>query len=60
MTDKRQFTLRVQPDVFTKMKYIADEENRSISMAIEFLMKQKIKEYESENGVIDLAALPAE
>jgi len=60
MTDKRQFTLRVSPDVFTKMKFIADEENRSISMAIEFLMKQKIKSYEEDSGVIDLAALPAE
>jgi hypothetical protein len=57
MTDKRQFTLRVQPDVFLKMKHIAEEENRSVSMAIEFLMKQKIKEYESLNGLIDAAAL---
>ena len=60
MTDKRQFTLRVQPDIFSKMKYIADCENRSISMAIEFLIKLKIKEYESENGVIDLDSLPVE
>ena len=60
MTDKRQFTLRVQPEVFAKLKFIADEENRSISMAIEFLIKQKIKDYEAKNGIIDLAVLPAE
>jgi len=60
MTDKRQFTLRVQPDVFTKMKHIADSENRSISMAIEYLMKLKIKEFEDENGAIDLEILPVE
>lgn len=60
MTDKRQFTLRVHPDVFAKMKHIADLENRSISMAIEYLMKLKIKDYEIEHGVIDLESLPAE
>ena len=60
MTDKRQFTLRTQPDVFAKMKYIADAENRSISMAIEYLMKLKIQSFEADNGTIDLEALPAE
>ena len=60
MTDKRQFTLRVQPDIFSKMRHIADDENRSISMAIEYLMKQKIRDFEMEHGEIDLEILPAE
>ena len=60
MTDKRQFTLRVQPEVFVKMRYIADCESRSISMAIEHLLKLKIKDFEAENGIIDLESLPDE
>lgn len=51
-TEKRQFTLRVQPDIFEKMKYIAELEHRSLAMQIEYLMKRNIEDYEKENGVI--------
>lgn len=53
-TDKRQFTLRMQEDNFLKIKHIADEEKRSISMQIEFLVESCIKEYEQANGEIIL------
>ncbi len=51
-TDKKQFTLRLQEDNFEKIKYIAEENKRSIAMQIEYLIVQAIKEYEDEHGVI--------
>lgn len=36
------------------MKYIASENNRSLAKEMEYLCKQRIKEYESKNGVIEL------
>lgn len=52
MGDKRQFTLRLQDEVFDKIKIIADTENRSIAMQIEFAVKKYIADYEKKNGII--------
>lgn len=51
-TSKRQFTLRVQPDIFEKMKYISELEHRSLAMQIEYLMKKNIEDYEKEHDTI--------
>lgn len=51
-TDKRQFTLRVQPESFEKLKYISDMEHRSISMEVEHIVLSYISEYEKINGEI--------
>lgn len=51
-TDKRQFTLRMQEENFNKIKFIADTQKRSISMQIEYLVEECIKEYEQTNGSI--------
>lgn len=51
-TDKRVFTLRLKDENFTKIKYIADKNKRSIAMQIEFLIEQHVEQYEKEKGII--------
>lgn len=49
---KLQFTFRLSPDEHAKIKKIAKNENRSTANMIETLVKQKIHQYEKENGKI--------
>jgi len=53
-TDKRAFTMRMQPENFNKIKYIADQNKRSIAMQIEYLIEQCVNEYEREKGKIPI------
>ena len=53
-TDKRAFTMRMQPDNFEKIKQIADFNKRSIAMQIEFLIEECISDFEKANGTISL------
>lgn len=53
-TDKRAFTMRMQPDNFEKIKQIADFNKRSIAMQIEFLIEECISDFEKANGTIPL------
>ena len=49
---KSQFTLRLNLTDHAKIKKIADSENRSMTNMIETLVKQRIQQYERENGEI--------
>lgn len=51
-TDKRQFTLRMQPENYDKIKVIAALNKRSIAAQIEYLLEQCINGYEAEHGAI--------
>lgn len=51
---KTSFTLRLNLIDHAKIKKIAEEQNRSMTNMIETLVKDKIKEYEKENGEIEL------
>lgn len=51
---KSQFTLRLNLTDHAKIKKIADSENRSMTNMIETLVKQRIQQYERENGEIIL------
>lgn len=51
-TDKRAFTMRMQPKNFEKIKFISEQNKRSIAMQIEYLIEKCIDEYEKENGTI--------
>lgn len=51
---KTQFTLRLNVIDYAKIKKISEEDNRSTSNMIETLIKQKIRQYEKENGEIEL------
>ena len=52
---KTQFTPRLTPTDYAKIKKNAEIENRSMTNMIETLIKQKIKQYESRNGEIMLS-----
>ena len=51
---KSQFTLRLNLTDHAKIKKIAGSENRSMTNMIETLVKQRIQQYERENGEIIL------
>ena len=52
---KSQFTLRLNLVDHAKIKKIAESENRSMTNMIDTLIKQKIKQYEKENGEIKVS-----
>ena len=47
-----RYTLRIPQILLDKIGYIAEENGRSANREIEFLIKQRIKEYEAANGEI--------
>lgn len=51
---KSQFTLRLNLIDHTKIKKIAEKENRSMANMIETLIKQEINRYEKANGEIEV------
>lgn len=53
-SDLPRYTLRIPQIYLDKIRYIADENGRSANKEIEMMIKQRIKEYESENGKITL------
>lgn len=46
---KTQISLKLEPETLAKLKKIANEYVRSGSNMIEYLIMQKIKDYEYEN-----------
>ena len=54
-TDKRQFTMRMQPENFDKIRVVATVNKRSVAMQIELLIEQCIASYEAEHGEIKLS-----
>ncbi|WP_041668458.1 hypothetical protein [Acetobacterium woodii] len=59
-TEKKSFTMRMQPDNFEKIKYISEHNKRSIAMQIEFLIEACISDFESQHGSILISTLPKE
>lgn len=51
---KTQMSLRLDPVILAKIRKISEEDSRSVANMIEYLIKQKIKLYEYENGEIKL------
>ena len=50
-----RYTLRIPQIHLDKIRYIAEENGRSANREIELLIKQHIKVYEGENGIIALS-----
>ena len=48
-----RYTLRVDRLWFQKFRYIAEWEGRSTNKTLEQYIKQRVAEFEAENGVID-------
>ena len=51
---KIQFSLRINPEIYAKLKIIAKKDTRSVSNLIDYLIMQKIAAYECKNGKIEL------
>ena len=49
---KSSFTMRLDPITHFKIKKISEQEMRSLTNMIEYLIKKEIKRYEEENGEI--------
>lgn len=54
-TNKRVFTMRMQPENFDKIRVIAAINKRSVAMQIEHLIENCIANYETTYGQIPLA-----
>ncbi len=51
--EKRVFTLRIEDQLYDKIRIIADKNKRSLNGQIEFLIEQCVLEYEKEYGRIE-------
>lgn len=45
------YPLRIDEELMEKLKYIANENSRSVNREIEFAIKKLVKEYEEENKI---------
>ena len=48
------FPLRINEELLGKIKFIANEHKRSANREIEFVLENYIKEFEEQNGEIDI------
>lgn len=49
-----RYTLRIPQELLDKLGYIAEYEGRTKNREIEQLIKKRIAEFESANGIIEL------
>lgn len=54
-SDLPRYTLRIPKIYLDKIRYIAEENGRSANKEIELMIKQRIKNYESQNGEISIS-----
>ena len=47
MAEKIPYTIRIDKEIYEKAKIVAENELRSVNNLIEFLLLQKIREFES-------------
>ena len=50
----KNFTTRIDEETLNKLKYIAEYEGRTANSQISILIRNCIKEFEKENGKIEL------
>lgn len=48
MTERTQFTLRVETELLNKIKEIANDNKRSMTMQIEFILQEFVKTHKSK------------
>lgn len=51
---KPQFVIRTEKEIIEKIGYIAEENERSTTQEIVYLIKKRIREYEDQNGSINI------
>lgn len=52
--NNKHLGIEVEPELHGKLKYIAKYEGRSANGQILYLIRQCIKDFEAQNGVIEL------
>ena len=50
--DRRQTTIRFEPELLCKIEYVAKQNKRSLNAQLEYLAQKCVDEYEKENGEI--------
>ena len=53
-TNKIQTGIRFEPELLYKITQVAKANKRSLNAQLEFLAEQQVKEYERENGEIEI------
>lgn len=53
-TNKIQTGIRFEPELLYKISQVAKQNKRSLNAQLEFLAQNCVKEYEEENGVIEI------
>ena len=53
--ERHKAILRLDPVVHAKLKYIAQQEDRSINNMIEQILRRYIEDYEKEHGEIPVS-----
>lgn len=53
-TDTVKFTLRTEPELLKKFRYVAEYNARSANRELEVLMKKHIAEFEKAHGKIEI------
>ena len=51
-TKKKQVNIRLQPNVYEKLKIIASKDKRAVSNLVEYWVEQEIIKYETDYGKI--------
>lgn len=49
----KSVSIRIEEEMLNKLSYIADYEGRSVNSQVLVLIRQSIKTFEEENGIID-------
>ena len=49
----KSVSIRIEEEMLNKLAYIADYEGRSVNSQVLVLIRQSIKAFEDENGVIE-------
>ena len=53
-TNKIQTGIRFEPELLYKITWIAKENKRSLNAQLEYLAQECVKQYEEENGKIEI------
>ena len=53
-SDLPRFTFRTDKSILDKLRYIADDNFRTVNKEIEMLAVERIKKYEAEHGTIEI------
>ncbi|WP_195637795.1 hypothetical protein [Enterocloster bolteae] len=49
-----KFTIRTEPELLKKFRFVADYNARSANRELEVLMKKHVAEFENKHGKIDI------